>query len=86
MPAWSLKPIRRKAFTMAGLRNNLPDGFAKVTVETCKEVISKVLKQEDKYWHEDEKLDEEYASDEAEEYLGRKLFEDEGLEHYIEET
>ena len=73
-------------FTMAGLRNNLPDGFAKVTVETCKEVISKVLKQEDKYWHEDEKLDEEYASDEAEEYLGRKLFEDEGLEHYIEET
>jgi transposase len=72
-------------FTMAGLRNNLPNGFSKVTSETCQEIISKVVKQEDKYWNEDEKLDEEYANDEAEEYLGRKLFEDEGLEHYIDE-
>lgn len=73
-------------FTMAGLRNNLPNAFAKVTDTTCKKIIADVIEQENKYWREDEKLDEEYANDEAEEYLGRKLFEDEGLEHYIEET
>ena len=72
-------------YTMAGLRNNLPKAFSKVTDNTCKKIISEVIRQEDKYWLEDEKLDEEYAADEAEEYIGRKLFEDEGLEHYIEE-
>ncbi len=73
-------------FTMAGLRNNLPDAFTKVTSNTCREIISKVIEQEDKYWHEDEKLDKEYASDSAEEYLGRQLFDDEGLEHFLEEA
>ncbi|MCP4607083.1 MAG: hypothetical protein GY845_00010 [Planctomycetes bacterium] len=72
-------------FTMEGLRTNLPDAFAKVTSDTCREIISKVVEQEDKYWLEDEKLDEEYAKDAAEEYLGRKLFDDEGLEHYLDE-
>ncbi len=73
-------------FTMAGLRNNLPNAFAEVTPNTCREIIASVREQEDKYWHEDEKLDVEYANDNTEEYLGRKLFEDEGLEYYIEEV
>lgn len=71
-------------FTMTGLRNNLPE--AKVTSETCREIMSKVTEQEDKYWFEDEKLDAEYSKDSAEEYLGLQLFDDEGLEHYLEEA
>ncbi len=35
-------------FTMSGLRNNLPNAFAKVTSETCKEAMTKVITQEDK--------------------------------------
>ncbi len=73
-------------FTMVGLRNNLPNAFAKVTPNTCREIIASVREQEDKYWHEDEKLDVEYTNDNTEEYLGRKLFEDEGLEYYLEEV
>ena len=42
-----------------------------------KEIIAKVVEQEDEYWIEDEKLDEEY--------VGSKLFEDDGLTHYFEE-
>ena len=34
-------------FTMSGLRNNLPNAFAKVTSETCKEAMTKVITQED---------------------------------------
>lgn len=73
-------------FTLIGLRNNLPEAFAKVTPETCREIMVKVAKQEDKYWLEDEKLDDEYSRDSAEEYLGQQLFDDEGVEHYLEEA
>ena len=43
------------------------------------------MEQEEKYWREDEKLDKEYTKDSDEEYLGSKLFEDEGFTHYFEE-
>ena len=33
-------------FTMTGLRDRLPEAFAKVTANTCKEIISKVNEQE----------------------------------------
>jgi transposase len=72
-------------FSMSGLRKRLPEAFSKVTSSTIKEIIAKVVEQEDKYWIEDEKLDEEYTNDSDEEYVGSKLFEDEGLMHYFEE-
>lgn len=56
-------------FTMAGLRNRLPEAFAKVTSDTCKGIVSKVFNQEEKYWSEDEKLDEIYSKNAEEETL-----------------
>lgn len=73
-------------FTMAGLYNRLPDAFSKITSKTCQKIIAKVVDQEDKYWHEDELLDEQYTANAEEESEGRRLFEEEGLEHYIEEN
>jgi hypothetical protein len=71
-------------FTMIGMKGNLPMAFAKMTPATCKEIISKIVEQEDKYWHEDEKLDDEYAKNTAEEYAG-KIFDEEGTESYLED-
>ena len=71
-------------FTISGLRKRLPEAFAKVTPETVREIIAKVVEQENKYWSEDEKLDEHYAANSEEERAGSKLFEEEGLEHYLE--
>lgn len=73
-------------FSMAGLRKRLPEAFSKVKSSTIKDIIAKVQDQEDKYWKEDEKLDEEYAKDRLEEILGTALFEGEGLSHYIGES
>jgi len=71
-------------FTMAGLRKRLPEAFAKVTADTCKGIISKVFEQEEKYWAEDEKLDEIYSKNAEEEYLGKEAFENQGDEFYLE--
>lgn len=71
-------------FTMAGLRKRLPEAFAKVTADTCKGIISKVFEQEEKYWAEDEKLDEIYSKNAEEEYLGKEAFESQGDEFYLE--
>lgn len=46
-------------FTMTNFREQLPFAFAKVTPLTCKSLIAKVVKQEDKYWSEDNRLYEE---------------------------
>ena len=72
-------------FSISGLRKRLPEAFSKVTKSTVKEIIAKVVNQEDNYWKEDEKLDEEYAKDGHEECVGSRLFEDDGLMHYIGE-
>ncbi|MCP3684075.1 MAG: hypothetical protein GY861_15445 [bacterium] len=72
-------------FTMKGLRSRVPEAFAKVTPYTCQKIIAKVEDQENKYWIEDEKLDEEFSKNSEEVFAGRKLFEVEGLEHQIEE-
>ena len=68
-------------FTMAGLLNRLPEALAKVTAHTCKKIIDDVVKQEDKYWWEDEKLDEKFDS------MIEKYEEEEGLglEYYLGE-
>jgi len=71
-------------FTMAGLRKRLPEAFAKVTESTCKAIISKVFKQEEIYWTDDEKLDEIYSKNAEEEYVGRDAFENQGDEFYLE--
>ncbi|MBA7623678.1 hypothetical protein ES703_31076 [subsurface metagenome] len=72
-------------FTMKGLRERLPEAFEKVTPRTCQEIIAKVIEQEDKYWTEDEKLDEVYAVNAEEEYTGQNLYEELGAESYLEE-
>jgi len=71
-------------FTMTGLRNTLPDAFSKVSSNTCKEIISKVFKQEKKYWNEDEKLDKIFSKNAKEEYIGKNALATQGLEPYIE--
>ena len=72
-------------YTMAGLRRNLPTAFAKVAAETCKDLIqNKVADQEDKYWLEDEQLDEIFEVDANEEELARTLC-DESSDPYLEE-
>jgi len=71
-------------FTMAGLRNNLPEAFAKVTSSTCKGIISKVFAQEEKYWSEDEALDEIFSKNAEEEHVGKHALERQGEEFYLE--
>ncbi len=71
-------------FTMAGLRNTLPDAFTKVSSSTCKKIILEVFKQEKKYWDEDEKLDKIYSANAKEEYVGRNALDSQGVESYIE--
>jgi transposase len=73
-------------FSLSGLRKRLPEAFSKVTPDTIREIITKVVGQENKYWSEDEKLDEEYSANAEEEYAGRKFSEEEGLMHYLEEV
>jgi len=52
-------------FTMKNFREQLPSGFAKVTPKTCKSLIVKVVKQEEKYWVEDSELYEEIEDDDC---------------------
>jgi transposase len=40
-------------FTMNNFRTQLPSALSKVQPETCRKIISKVVKQEEKYWTED---------------------------------
>ncbi|MEA3416013.1 MAG: hypothetical protein U9R02_07645 [Thermodesulfobacteriota bacterium] len=70
---------------MKGLRERLPKGFTKVTSLTCQKIIAEVIEQEEKYWTEDEKLDEVYAANAEEEYKGKSLCEELGAESYLEE-
>jgi transposase len=72
-------------FTMSGLRNRLPEAFEKVTARTCQEIIAMITAQEDKYWMEDEKLDETYASNEEEECAGRNFIENEGGDSFLDD-
>lgn len=72
-------------FTMNGLRNRLPEAFSKVTATTCRKIIAKVVDQENKYWEEDEKLDEFYAADAEEEYAAKIGSPHEGENHYLVE-
>ena len=60
-------------------------GFAKVIARTCQKIIAEVIEQEDKYWTEDEKLDEVYAANAEEEYKGQSRYEELGAESYLEE-
>jgi transposase len=71
-------------YTMKGLRERLPEAFGKVTQNTCKSIVEKVFEQELKYWNEDEKLDELYSKDAAEEQIGSQWQDGEGDEFYLE--
>ena len=72
-------------FTMTGLRRRLPEAFAMVTPHTCREIMATVVEQENRYWSEDERLDEVYAANAEEEYAGKCLFEKRGAETYLED-
>jgi len=50
-------------FTMKNFREQLPAAFTKVTAKTCRSLIAKVVKQEEKFWVEDAKLYEEIDED-----------------------
>ena len=50
-------------FTMKSFHAQLPLALAKVKSRTCKKLIAKVAKQEDKYWDEDIQLYEEIDED-----------------------
>lgn len=54
-------------FTMSGMRINLPEAFAKVTINTCAKVIAKVRRREDDFWKNDAIMDEKFASESFEE-------------------
>lgn len=45
-------------FTLDGFREHLPIALTKVTGQTCKKLIAKIVKQEEKFWIEDDQLDE----------------------------
>jgi transposase len=66
-------------FTMKGMRERLPEAFSKVSPQTCKKIIAKVVQQEDKYWQEDEEIDEKLA------FHDERLPQQDGLEHYLDE-
>jgi transposase len=73
-------------FTMAGLRRTLPEAFAKVTPEICQDLIyNKVAEQEDKYWLEDERLDEIFAADAEEDELVHAIHDD-SIQPYLAEV
>jgi len=50
-------------FTMKNFRKQLPFSFGKVKSRTCKSLIAKVVKQEEKYWAEDSRLYEDIEED-----------------------
>lgn len=50
-------------FTLQKLRDNLPLAFSQVTSETCRKLIAKIVTEEDKYWDEDGKIDENQGVD-----------------------
>ena len=50
-------------FTMKNFREQLPFAFGTVKPRTCKNLIAKVVKQEEKYWTEDSRLYEEIEGD-----------------------
>jgi len=50
-------------FTLRKLRSNLPIAFSQVTSETCQKLIAKIVTEEDRYWDEDGKIDENQGVD-----------------------
>ncbi|ETR67987.1 MAG: hypothetical protein OMM_04837 [Candidatus Magnetoglobus multicellularis str. Araruama] len=53
-------------FTLEKFRNNLPEAFAQVKAETCRKLIDSTITEEDSYWKEDEKIDNNQGVDEFE--------------------
>ena len=50
-------------FTLTKSRENLPIAFSQVSSETCRKVIAKTIVEEEKYWIEDGKIDENQGVD-----------------------
>lgn len=60
-------------FTMKNLRKLLPQAFAKVTPKTCRGLVRKKIRlEEDRYWVEDERLDQLLFIEESMQ-MGREL-------------
>lgn len=54
-------------FTMSGMREHLPEAFAKVTANTCAKIIAKVRNRGNDYWIDDAALDVTFAIDSKDE-------------------
>ena len=72
-------------FTMKGIRERLPEAFAKVTADTCRKIMAKVTEQEDRYWEDDQKLDAIFAADSQEEREAELESPYEGVDPYLDE-
>lgn len=73
-------------FTMGNLRAQLPVAFSKVTGTICQEIIQKVVAQEEKYWLEDEELDEVYAQEDAGQVISVAIDEHSEDESFLEDS
>jgi hypothetical protein len=59
--------------TMGNLRTQWPMAFAQVTQDVCQRVILNVAEQEERFWVEDEQLDEIYSQDDDVTYVGEDI-------------
>ena len=55
-------------FTLRKLRENLPLAFSQVTPDTCRKLIAKIVVEENNYWEEDGKIDENQGVDTKESF------------------
>jgi hypothetical protein len=60
-------------FTMGNLRTQWPMAFSQVTQDVCQRVILNVAEQEERFWVEDEQLDEIYSQDDDVTYVGEDI-------------
>lgn len=60
-------------YTMANLRSQVPKAFDKVTADTCRKIIANIAETEERFWLEDDQLDELYCDGE---YLGERVSDD----------
>lgn len=74
------------SFTMRNLHAELPNAFSKVTAEVCQGILEKVGKQEDRFWADDEKLDEVYARDDLEAHVAESTGGNTAEDPFLEES
>ncbi len=72
-------------FTMSNLKKLMPKAFSRVKPSTCRKLISKVVKQEDKFWNEDCRIEKIFQNDQNEnliDFSGEDSLEYEDVDDY----